>query len=435
MARVQDATIVVLADVETSDHEPGDRAPDADVIVDFTGRHRGRAVPLGVWSFGFGDGASVAAGACGTLARLYRLTADPDRAVVLHEGWFRGPSADSAGTRSVGDRVAFWCARVLERVVARDLDLLNATPQPTAGCSDPLPPPVGATGVEKLRDAVARWRRRERWTLGIVPMGIEAIVARGALPEPAWLRGQPGDRYYADPFPLAATDAGVRVLAEEYRYRTGRGRIAELLIAADGTLREAHERLASGHHLSYPFVLREKGRCFCVPESASAGHVGAFPIAEPADRLGAEEIVMDGFRAVDATLAQHDGRWWLFCTRHGDTNQTDLFVFSAAGWRGPWTSHPWNPVKSDARSSRPAGALFSIDGVLYRPAQDCSRRYGGAVSINKIVELSPTRFREHPVLTLAPSPSWAWPDGLHTINSLEGSRITLVDGLRVERFP
>jgi len=69
--------------------------------------------------------------------------------------------------------------------------------------------------------------------------------------------------------------------------------------------------------------------------------------------------------------------------------------------------------------------------VLYRPAQDCSRRYGGAIAINRIVDLSERRFREEPVLTLRPSPGSAWPDGVHTINSLDG--VTVVDGLRVER--
>jgi hypothetical protein len=88
-------------------------------------------------------------------------------------------------------------------------------------------------------------------------------------------------------------------------------------------------------------------------------------------------------------------------------------------------------VKADTRSARPAGRCFELDGALYRPAQNCARRYGAGITINKIVELTPRRFREEAVLSLRPSPSSLWPDGLHTINSIDD--VTVVDGLRVER--
>ena len=72
-----------------------------------------------------------------------------------------------------------------------------------------------------------------------------------------------------------------------------------------------------------------------------------------------------------------------------------------------------------------------MDGALYRPAQNCARRYGGGLTINRVCELSERRFREEMTLTFRPSPESEWPDGLHTINSLGG--VTVVDGLRVER--
>src|SRR5215831_18099348 len=73
-----------------------------DVVVDLANVGvPGEKPRYGVWQFRFGDGAPVAHGAPGTLVRLYRLTADRDRAVVLHEGWFRAQTADAPGTRSV----------------------------------------------------------------------------------------------------------------------------------------------------------------------------------------------------------------------------------------------------------------------------------------------------------------------------------------------
>ena len=120
----------------------------------------------------------------------------------------------------------------------------------------------------------------------------------------------------------------------------------------------------------------------------------------------------------------------MFCTKQGDEDQTDLYVFFASQWRGPWQPHPLNPVKSDTRSSRPAGACVTIDGHLHRPAQNCARRYGAGLTINRIVELSPRAFREEPVLSLRPSDASLWPHGMHTINGI--GDVTIVDGLRVE---
>ena len=59
---------------------------------------------------------------------------------------------------------------------------------------------------------------------------------------------------------------------------------------------------------------------------------------------------------------------------------------------GPWKPHKRNPVKSDVRNSRPAGRLFYWNGDLYRPAQDSSQRYGYAMSINRVLRLTPDEF-------------------------------------------
>src|SRR5438270_2571990 len=110
--RAVDGAALVVASIDA----PSDlRDPaSADVIVDLANFDDWPNPPrYGVWQFRFGDGAPVANGAPGTLARLCKLTSDRDRATVLHEGWFRAQTADAPGTRSVVDRVAPWCARAL----------------------------------------------------------------------------------------------------------------------------------------------------------------------------------------------------------------------------------------------------------------------------------------------------------------------------------
>jgi hypothetical protein len=373
----------------------------------------------------------VAAGAPGTLARLYRLTPDPRRGVVLREGWYGAPSAETPGTRSVLERVAPWCARVLDQLRRGDEAVVSAAEQPIAGCSSARPPSHAAGWPWHAVDALQRWVRRERWTVGLLPVPIEEVLQLGSIPEPRWITNQPADRYYADPFPFRCAEDRLQLIVEEFRYRNGCGRVAELEITRDARLLNARLRIAAPGHVSYPFILRDNGRAYCIPETAQAGRVSAYDCDRADGPWPVRAQLLDSVPAVDSTLLAHDGVWWLFCTHRGEENQTELHLFSAGDWRGPWAPHPLNPVKSDARSSRPAGACFVRGDTVYRPAQDCSRRYGGALAINRIVELSPRRFREETVLTLRPSPSSAWPDGVHTINALDD--VTVIDGLRVER--
>src|SRR5688572_10599389 len=105
---------------------------DAQLVIDLGGAVAPSDRGLGVWRYGFGDGAAVADGAPGTWVRLYRLTPDPDRAVVLHEGWYRARSREGWGTWSVGDRVAPWCARVLRQIRLGDSSILNGSVGATA---------------------------------------------------------------------------------------------------------------------------------------------------------------------------------------------------------------------------------------------------------------------------------------------------------------
>ena len=209
-----------------------------------------------------------------------------------------------------------------------------------------------------------------------------------------------------------------------------RKRLVELALARSGRLLERRAPESLPNDAAYPFMLRDGSRVWCIPETFRARSVSAFVSDDDGRTWRRDGDLLEGFPAVDSTLVEHGGLWWLFCTRQGDEDQTELHLFFAAHWRGPWAPHPLNPVKSDTRSSRPAGALFTLAGSLYRPAQDCSRRYGGGVRVNRIETLSPRAFREAAVAAFGPDESSDWPHGLHTLNG--GNGFTVVDGLRLE---
>lgn len=76
------------------------------------------------------------------------------------------------------------------------------------------------------------------------------------------------------------------------------------------------------------------------------------------------------------------------------------------------------------------GQIFSHQGRLIRPGQDCSQFYGRAVVLNHIEELSVNDYRETPILTL--EPDWQPGNvGTHTFNQSENYQV--VDG-RFSRY-
>mgnify|MGYP000854517304 FL=1 len=136
---------------------------------------------------------------------------------------------------------------------------------------------------------------------------------------------------------------------------------------------------------------------------------------------------MSGLRAVDSTLIEHDGRWWLFANVADDENNAtwdSLHLFYAdSPLSEAWTPHPLNPIVADVRTARPAGRIFRRGGQLIRPAQDSSRRYGGALHLQRIDKLSATEYAETTMETLDPLEKGFL--ATHTINFLDD--LTVID--------
>src|SRR4029434_10255520 len=106
--------------------------------------------------------------------------------------------------------------------------------------------------------------------------------------------------------------------------------------------------------------------------------------------------MLSGIRAVDPTIVEHLGRWYLFTSvsEAGGSTWDELFLFVADTPIGPWAPHPMNPIVSDVRCARPVGALFLRDGVLYRPGQNSEKTYGHSLAVLEVTELTPDRYAE-----------------------------------------
>jgi hypothetical protein len=234
---------------------------------------------------------------------------------------------------------------------------------------------------------------------------------------------------WADPFALEK-NGRYYVFFEELPYRASKGHISMIELDAQGRSSAARRVLELDCHLSYPFLLEHEGALFMVPECAQSGRVEAYRCIDFPSRWRLEKILLDGVRLVDATLARSGDRWWMLANGAAGESRVfddELHIFHAASPFAEWREHRRNPVKSDVRSSRPAGALFWRNGALHRPAQIDAPLYGSGLSINRVLRLSPDDFAEREVERLVP-PAASGLLGLHTVN--RAGDLTVVDAFR-----
>lgn len=245
-------------------------------------------------------------------------------------------------------------------------------------------------GLRYARELVHRRSDLQQWVLGyqISPTFPSASPFRYILP--------PADRFWADPFAAQRGDRRF-ILFEDASLATGHGHIAAMELRPDGSPGEVTRVLERPYHLSYPFLFRHEGEEFMIPETSQRGGVEVYRARSFPHDWELVEQMLPGVAAADVTLHQAGDRWWMFTdvavagTRF---HNEELHIFHAPSPFGPWTPHRLNPVFSDARRSRPAGALFEHGGSLYRPAQDSSVRYGWSMTFNRITKLTPDEYEE-----------------------------------------
>lgn len=237
----------------------------------------------------------------------------------------------------------------------------------------------------------------------------------------------PPDRFWADPH-VIARDGRYYVFFEELPFRADRAHVSLIEIDAQGQASEARRVLEEPWHLSYPFVFRQDGTDWMIPESAQNRTIDLYRCVEFPHRWQREKTLMRDIRAADATLWFKDGKWWMFATVSGNERASlcdELHLFFADRYDSElWQPHPMNPLISDCRRARPAGALFERDSRLYRPSQNSSWLYGRSININEVLELSDTDYRERLVSQITPD----WHRSVQGVHSLsQAGGMTMID--------
>ena len=237
----------------------------------------------------------------------------------------------------------------------------------------------------------------------------------------------PSGRYLADPFLIEV--AGRHFLfVEDYSHSARRAVISVSELGTDEAWSSPRTVLEQDHHLSYPFVFEHDGAIYMLPETEEAGRIELHRAVEFPYDWRLDRVLLDGLTALDATLHAEDGLLWLFAHIIGGPHDAgELWLFSARSLDEEWRPHPQNPIVTDPGTARPAGRLFRRGGVLIRPGQDCSRRYGEAVVLNRVELLSRDQYRESPVGRIEPD----WMPGVERTHTYTfDSRYECLDGYR-----
>jgi hypothetical protein len=428
------------------------RTHDLDVLLRFGFRIiKGPilgAARHGVWSYHHGDNRAYRGGPAlywemvertpvsGTILQI--LTEDLDAGRIIYRSIGRTDTTSLFRNRNQ----TYWkTARFIERRLA-DLHRIGpgsiATASAEVGDAVPAarvtrsPGPVRATTFA-LRAAaeIVRGQARHRlmdgdWFVAWAPReegipGIDYAPRFRVVPSPA-------GRFLADPF-LAEHDGRTFMFVESCPHRQSAGVIAVIELG-DGSTSDPVTVLDRGHHLSYPSVFRWGDTWYMTPESAESRSVELFRAVEFPWRWEVDSVLLDDVDAVDPTVFEHGGRWWLSVNiaSVGASSNDEMHLFWAESPRGPYVPHPSNPVVSDVRRARPAGMPFRSEGSLYRAAQDCALRYGHSMAIHRVDELDTHRFRELQVGRILPE----WLPGAictHTLNMTD--RYVVADGMRM----
>ena len=264
--------------------------------------------------------------------------------------------------------------------------------------------------------------RHNLWNLGFIEEGLSDTLSNQS-PKIHWVKKRIKDRWFADPFILDVTDSEIIILAEEYCYNVHRGRIARVVID-----RKTYEEMSFEiilelqTHLSFPFIIRKNGKIFLMPENSASGCSTVYEYNDANRKLTPlHHIAEEPF--ADATIFEMEGQSYLCTTMLPDTNSKSVKIYTLNKDAFKVVDRVAT-VKFPIVCGRNAGEVFTVDGQMYRPAQDCTLRYGHGVILQKMT-MENGEWRLENVNSLYPK-SFKYNQGVHTFNNFKG--LIVIDG-------
>jgi hypothetical protein len=277
----------------------------------------------------------------------------------------------------------------------------------------------------------------KKWIIGIFRYDIKDLIrSKTFTPNINWLPIKSADTYYADPFVLNSKDEYLRILIEDFSFEQDYGKIA--LITLDKNFNQLKHKilLDTQSHISYPFIFTEDSKTYIFPEAGKSGRLSCYEYDPVHESIYFVKHLID-LPLCDSSILKQNGKYWIFGTLSDIDREKDIItdyklcVFYSESLLGPYIPHKGNPVKSGLNGARQAGNFIEVDGVIYRPTQNCENQYGESISINKITEFNEHTVIEEPYMTMSMSKINRYIHGMHTIHTINAiNDIIVVDGIK-----
>lgn len=419
---------------ETARIEPAPERP-AEVVLNFTAAPGRDSSALPTLTIHF-DGHPELSSAAAVLAR----GAVPEISLRL-DGLEVAHAAPMATSR-------VFVSRGLDSVLARAVTLIVAfisSYDPSTGNQvqphEHAPPDQGAALGRKLIASYAlsavprffgRAFRRIRYYGGHWKVGYRFVDGPGvaetrSLAGAPWtVLPDPGDRFYADPFPFEL-DGRYFVFVEELVHARPKGVISVSECGSDGEFGRPTPILEEPFHLSYPQVFSRDGEIWMIPETGGGRKLSLYRAVRFPDRWQEEQVLIADRELFDATLLDHGGLCWLFATERdgaGDPSDT-LVVYFSESMMGPWRPHQKNPIVIDKSAARPGGRFVHVGNEVLLPLQDGTDFYGCGLGVSSLERLDLESVELSQPTRIDSLGHWPYPH-IHTLN--RHGRLETIDG-------
>ena len=256
------------------------------------------------------------------------------------------------------------------------------------------------------------------YNVGFITKPIEEILRVGVLKgDIVWLKHRFKDRFFADPFLLDENEDFWFVVCEEFLFFEEKGKITLLKVRKmDFSLFERKVLIEETTHLSFPYCKFQSYEIY--PESSESGSYWKYCIDRKSFTVISKNRVV-GYPLIDC-VHYLDNELWFYGSLPPSPNEN---LYSVSNGDGCSIK---NIFEKNKNYSRAAGDFFSVNGIIYRPVQDCANRYGQFINIMKMNKIGSAGFEMEKVISINSFLNPPFCQTFHTFNVYKN--IIVVDG-------
>lgn len=270
-----------------------------------------------------------------------------------------------------------------------------------------------------------KYATSNKWNIGFIEDSLDTILDPNHPVTIHWMKHKEKKSWFADPFILGIDDAHIYVLVEEFYYPIDRGRISKLTVNRNTyQLEKIDVILELPTHLSFPAIIRKDGKTYIYPENSESGKLAFYEFDTVSNKCIPSKILCER-PLTDAIITDLFGENQIISTELPNPNKNILGIYQN-GKKIKEFTFPENVARN-------AGDWFMRNGKIYRPAQDCTKTYGGAVIFQNVFKNNAGEYEFKNIRRLS-SDNPIYNQGFHTFNHHQGLSVVDAKGFRFPLF-